>query len=305
MSGLILHNYAMSPFAEKMRSMLGYSQLEWQSVTTREMPPRPMLARLAGGYRKIPVAQIGADVFCDTRVIASEIAALSNKPLLALENCSPDVQAFVKEVDLEVFFACIMAGGSKRLRDKVRQSMSLLDIARFAWDRINMGRTAKVKMPGPRSAMPKVLAHLQRMEGLIKQDFLFGTEPCHGDFSAYHSLWFIRDLGERSFINDYPNTIAWMDRMKAFGHGKRIDISAEAALEQARAAQPRPIPADYLQDALIGKQVSIAPSDYGRDATTGKLVGSSPQRWILARESGDLGTVHVHFPKQGFAISAV
>lgn len=305
MSGLILHNYPMSPFAEKMRSMLGYSQLEWQSVTTREMPPRPMLARLAGGYRKIPVAQIGADVFCDTRVIASEIATLANKPQLALENCSPEVQAFVQEVDLDVFFACVMAGGSKRLRDKVRQSMSLLDIARFAWDRINMGRSAKVKMPGPRTAMPKVLAHLQRMEGLIRQDFLFGGEPCHGDFSAYHSLWFIRDLGERSFINDYPNTIAWMDRMKAFGHGKRTDISAEAALEQARVAQPRPIPADCLQDALIGKQVSIAPADYGRDATTGKLVGSGPHRWILARQAGDLGIVHVHFPRQGFAISAV
>lgn len=305
MSGLILHNYAMSPFAEKMRSMLGYSQLEWQSVTTREMPPRPMLAQLAGGYRKIPVAQMGADVFCDTRVIASEIAALSNKPLLALENCNPDVQAFVKEVDLEIFFACIMAGGSKRLRDKARQSMSLLELARFAWDRINMGRTAKVKMPGPRTAMPKVLDHLQRMEGLIKQDFLFGTEPCHGDFSAYHSLWFIRDLGERSFINDYPNTIAWMDRMKAFGHGKRIEISAEAALAQARSAQPRAVPDEFRQDSLIGRTVSLAPSDYGCDATTGTLVGSGPHRWILARESGDLGTVHVHFPKQGFAVSAV
>jgi glutathione S-transferase len=269
MSGLILHNYAMSPFAEKMRSMLGYAQLEWQSVTTREMPPRPMLARLAGGYRKIPVAQMGADVFCDTRVIASEIATLSNKPLLALENCSPDVQAFVKEVDLEVFFDCIMAGGSKRLRDKVR------------------------------------LAHLQRMEGRIKHDFLFATEPCHGDFSAYHSLWFIRDLGERSFINDYPNTIAWMDRMKAFGHGKRIEISAEAALAQARSAQPRAVPDELRQDSLIGRTVSIAPSDYGRDATTGTLVGSGPHRWILARESGDLGTVHVHFPRAGFTLSPV
>ncbi|HBC20217.1 MAG TPA: glutathione S-transferase family protein, partial [Alcanivorax sp.] len=53
MSDLILHHYALSPFSEKVRAMLGYAGLDWQSVTVREMPPRPMLAPLAGGYRKI------------------------------------------------------------------------------------------------------------------------------------------------------------------------------------------------------------------------------------------------------------
>lgn len=304
MASLILHHYEMSPFSEKIRSMLGYTQLSWQSAITREMPPRPQVAKLAGGYRKIPVAQFGADVFCDSRIIASEIATMANKPLLALENCSPEIQAFVQKVDLEVFFACIMAGGSKRLREKVRQNLSWLDIARFAWDRINMGRSAQVKMPGFREAMPIVVKHLQQMEGLIQQEFLFGSEPCHGDFSAYHSLWFMRDLGEKRIINDYPKTLAWMDRMKAFGHGQRTEISAEAAHQQAKDAQPRAIAPEFQQDAMIGKQVSIAPSDYGRDATTGKLVASMPQRWILAREDSGLGVVHVHFPKAGFALVA-
>ena len=53
MNDLILHHYAMSPFSEKIRAMLGYAQVNWQSCITREMPPRPLLARLAGGYRKI------------------------------------------------------------------------------------------------------------------------------------------------------------------------------------------------------------------------------------------------------------
>jgi len=303
MSEFILHHYPMSPFAEKMRTMLGYAQVPWQSVITREMPPRPKLARLAGGYRKIPVAQIGADVFCDTHLIATEIAALGNKPDLVLENCRADVQAFVKTVDVDIFFACIMAGGSKRLRQKVWQSMSLLDIGRFMWDRINMGRTAAIKMPGPRESIPKVLAHLQQLEASIRADFLFGAQPCHGDFSAYHSLWFVRDLGERSFMNDYPKVIAWMDRMKAFGHGRFSEISADAALAQAAAAQPRAVPDDHRQDPLIGRQVSIAPSDYGRDATDGVLVGSGPQRWIIARQDKELGTVHVHFPRQGFSLT--
>jgi len=85
MTDLILHHYPMSPFSQKTRSMLGYANLPWQSVITREMLPRPHLQTLAGGYRKIPVAQIGADIFCDSHSIASEIARLSDKPELALE----------------------------------------------------------------------------------------------------------------------------------------------------------------------------------------------------------------------------
>lgn len=113
MTDLILHHYPMSPFSEKVRVMLGYTQQPWLSALTREMPPRPLLEQLAGGYRKIPVAQIGADIFCDSRTIAAEIAARSGKPELALENCSAEVQAYVAKVDLDVFFACIRQVAAK------------------------------------------------------------------------------------------------------------------------------------------------------------------------------------------------
>ncbi|MEQ9465562.1 MAG: hypothetical protein RJQ10_18015 [Haliea sp.] len=46
---LILHHYAMSPFAQKIRSMLGYAGLPWQSAIAREMPPRPVVAQRAAG----------------------------------------------------------------------------------------------------------------------------------------------------------------------------------------------------------------------------------------------------------------
>jgi glutathione S-transferase len=305
MSGIIFHHYDWSPFSEKIRVMFGYTGAKWQSHLTREMPPRPVIDQLAGGYRKTPTAQIGADVFCDSHIIAREIADIYKKPLLALENCGSDVQAFVKEVELKIFFACIMAGGSKRLRQKMWQKMSMLDIARFMWDRIGMGRKSLVKMPGMRQSEPIVLNYLAQLESRITQPFLFGDEPCHGDFSAYHCLWFVRELGERSFINDYLKTVAWMDRMKAFGHGARVEITSQDALAQARNAEPRAIADEHKQDALIGRKVSIAPSDYGRDATIGTLVGSAPERWILARQAGDLGTLHVHFPKPGFVLSPV
>lgn len=303
MQDLILHHYPMSPFSEKIRAMCGYANLPWLSAVTREMPPRPVVAALAGGYRKIPVAQVGADIFCDSRTIAAEIAARAGRPELALEHCSPEVQAWVREVDLDVFFACILAGGTRRLNRKVRASMSTLDLARFFWDRIHLARKASVKTVGFRGARPRVLQHLATVEGMLQHDFLFGPQPNHADFSTYHGLWFVRDLGESSMVRAFPATMAWMDRMKAAGHGQYRDITAQQTLEIARDSVPREIPAAFRTDPLIGSRVRIAPSDYGQVPTDGTLAGSTPSQWILAREDRKLGTLHVHFPKQGFVLA--
>ncbi|MBF7731544.1 glutathione S-transferase family protein [Pseudomonas sp. N040] len=302
MSALILHHYAMSPFSEKIRAMLGYAQLDWQSVITREMPPRPLLSPLAGGYRKIPVAQIGADIFCDSRTIAAEIARLSGRPELALEQCPARQRAYVGEVDLQVFFACVMLAGTPTMRRKFRQSLSLPDMARFIWDRLNMGRTAAFKPLSGRAARSRVEAHLDSVDNLLEQDFLFGPQPTHADFSTYHSLWFLRDLAESPLLEQHPQTLAWMDRIKAFGHGRRHEISAEQALEMARQASPRSIPSAQRRDQRIGQPMQVTPVDYRQTPTTGTLVGVTANSWILARQQAEVGTVHVHFPQQGFAL---
>lgn len=299
MSDLILHHYAMSPFAEKIRAMLGYADLPWLSVAVPEMPPRKMLEPLAGKYRKIPVMQIGADVFCDTRAISSEIARLSGKPELALENCSEEVQAFVRHTDLQVFLACVMSAPGGTLLRKLWKGSSLFNVARFLRDRISMGRSASVKAAGPKRAKVIVREQLEDMEGrLAGQPFLFGENPCIADFSAYHGLWFIRDLGESRFIDRYPQVSEWMNRMRAFGHGKVTVISADQALDAALAVQPR-----ELTGAASGTQVSIAPDDYGQVAVQGELLAETAHGWVIGRENARVGRVHVHFPKQGFVLT--
>lgn len=282
--------------------MLGYADLPWQSAITREMPPRPILATLAGGYRKIPVAQCGADIFCDTAVISSEIAVRAGKPELARQNCSDDVNQFIAYVELEVFFACVMSSASWALNKKVLKTLSIIDLFKFFVDRIKMGRTASVRMVKPGEAPAIVKQHLRDMEARLEQDFLFGTEPNIADFAAYHSLWMVRDAGEKKVVQAYPKVNAWMDRIKAFGEGRRSEIDARQTLLIAKNSEPRAITAEEKQDDLIGRSVSIAPADYAQDETRGELVGSSANRWIIARTDPAVGTVHVHFPKQGFSI---
>lgn len=300
---MILHHYALSPFSEKMRAMLGTANLPWQSCITRELPPRPVLAALAGGYRKIPVAQIGADIFCDSRVIASEIAALSGMPELALESADDATQAYANATDLYVFMDVLTASATMTAARKMLAAMSIRDFVGFFADRIRIGAKAKVTAGNPRQAKPRVLAHLAATEQRLQQQpYLFGQQATYADFSTYHSLWMARDVAEWSALKAYPLVMAWMDRLKAVGQGARTEISAEQALKVARDATPRAIASEHQQDARIGQRVSIAPSDYARDATTGRLVGVTPTRWIIARETPDLGTLHVHFPQTGFTL---
>lgn len=73
MSELILHHYPTSPFAEKARLLLGFKGLSWRSVHISPVMPKPDLTALTGGYRKTPVLQIGADIYCDTALIARRL----------------------------------------------------------------------------------------------------------------------------------------------------------------------------------------------------------------------------------------
>ena len=299
---MILHHYPMSPFSEKIRALCGYADLHWQSVRVPEMPPRKKLDPLTGGYRKIPVAQKGADIFCDTRVICTEIANSVNRPELAVENCSKQVQAFVHETDLDIFFALVLSADGKTLFKQLWKDTSTWHVLKFLRDRIRMGNKARVKAPKPGEAKQIVRAHLEKMEDMLTDDFLFGPSPNSADFAAYHGLWFIRDLSGSGYISRFPKVDAWLDRVKGFGHGNATDMSPDEAVAAARATDPRPLPDDVGSDALLGRRAVITPSDYGQVPVTGMLMAATPNRYILRRETSVAGTVHVHFPRQDFSI---
>lgn len=100
-----------------------------------------------------------------------------------------------------------------------------------------------------------------------------------------------------------PKLLAWYQRMSAFGHGQRQEISQEQAFSAARDSAPRPIPVEYSGDSAIGARVAVQPCDYALDAVQGVLVGACDTRLIVARETGAFGTVHVHFPRAGYDLT--
>jgi len=71
MASLILHHYDFSPYSEKVRLAFGHKDLDWHSVDMPIQAPKPDLTPLTAGYRRAPVLQIGADVYCDTLLIST------------------------------------------------------------------------------------------------------------------------------------------------------------------------------------------------------------------------------------------
>jgi glutathione S-transferase len=82
MNDLILHHYASSPFSEKIRLILGYKKLPWKSVLMPPIMPKPDVVALTGGYRKTPVLQVGADIYCDTALICDVLEHVRPEPTL-------------------------------------------------------------------------------------------------------------------------------------------------------------------------------------------------------------------------------
>ena len=78
----ILHHFEASPFSEKIRVIFGFKQIAWQSSLIPRIMPKPDLMPLTGGYRRTPVMQIGADVYCDTAIIMRELERRFPAPTL-------------------------------------------------------------------------------------------------------------------------------------------------------------------------------------------------------------------------------
>lgn len=302
---LILHHYDESPYAEKIRLMLGFTGLKWQSLIAPIQPPRPHLDELTGGYRRIPVAQMGADVFCDTAIITQEIVALSGEKRLDVNAMDQDALALMQEAEREIFFAAIASVSPLKLLTTLLVGMGPVGMFRFVADRVRLMKGASVRPAQGAQAKVLFARHLDTLEvRLAHQAWVTGDEPTLADFAVYHPLWLNMSCS-RSGPPGGPRVRDWFERMTRIGHGHREEIDVDAAWSAARSVEPRPLPAHNADSEFaVGRRVQVAPTDYGVVAVTGELACVNDERIVLRRVTSALGAVHVHFPRQGYALSA-
>ncbi len=309
MSELILHHYPTSPFAEKARLMLGFKGLAWRSVLISPIMPKPDLTALTGGYRKTPVLQVGADVYCDTALIARRLEQEKALPALLPLGQELTVATFAAWAD-SVLFQHAVSLVFQPESISARLSRLPEDAAKaFIADRMALfqgGTATRLSVEQAKHQWPTFMARLEQQLQNAEGEYLFG-EPTLADFSMAHLLWFLKGTPVTAPLVDvYPAIHAWLGRVLGFGHGTYSELTADEALAIAKAATPAALPDETFEDPngfKMGDQVSISAVDYGVDPVQGELLFAGAEELIIRREDARAGLVHVHFPRVGFAIA--
>jgi len=303
----VLHHYPVSPFAEKARLMLGFKRLAWKSVLIPLIMPKPDVVALTGGYRRTPILQVGADIYCDTALIARVLEELAPAPSFFPQGETYAVQAAAQFADSTLFLNTVPVAfqpgmGMMKIffKDAAPEYLAAFGKDRSAY----RGATRR----GPAHECKANLADLLgKIEAQLGAPFLFGADPCYADFSLYHALWPLwlpEDL--RPMLSPYPRTLAYMERMTAIGHGKSSEISSGDAIQIARSSTPGSVknPVALETNGIgLGAQASVMPVDTGLDPVTGELVTASADRIVIRRTDPRAGTVHVHFPRFGYQLN--
>ena len=303
---LILHQYGVSPFSEKIRLIFGLKKLAWAAVECPVIMPKPDLTPLTGGYRKAPVLQIGAHIFCDTQLMAAEIERRNPaRPLLpprqrgaALAMGYWSDKAWFNATVTLVFGELGGTVPTAFIEDREAFSGRKFDLEQM-----------KAALP---YAMDQWRGHVALLNDQLSASgpYIFGEDPSLADASAFHIVWFLNNaLPNRSeeLLEPYPTVRTWFDTLKKTGHGSRSDIEPADALEIARSA--RPDTTLRIEDDAVGRlggeHVTVTPDDTGRDPVVGRLIVSTATETAILREDDSVGEVMVHFPKIGFVISPV
>ena len=303
MSELILHHFDISPFGEKARLALGLKNTPWHSVQIPLVMPKPDLTALTGGYRKTPVLQIGADIYCDTRRIAIELEARCNGPSL-FPSGTGGALALAHWSDVVLF----QPGAGLSLGTNAELPQDIMDDRMTFFDFLDVDSLPAL-LPHYFSQFRANLAMLDAMlaDG---RDWLQGDEPGWADIACYTPVWMCRGniQGGDDMLAPLSALTRWESRVAALRHGIRSELDAEAALAIARESGST-AETEVLEDAFpqlgAGDRVSVAPQDYGKDAVVGELVRLTHEDIAIRRTDYRAGEVVVQFPRAGYQVEAV
>lgn len=305
MSDLILHHYKASPFAEKIRTLLGFKGLAWRSVDIPVIMPKPDYVLLTGGFRRTPSLQIGADIYCDTHAIALELERRFPEPSI-FANAGKGLNITTAMwADRTVFL--------NAARYMIGTNADHLP-PEFHADRAAM-RGGEANIPMIKAMADPLLQQLRPQLACVDdmlsdgRDYLLGDRAGLADLSVYHCAWFVGNSpATRPTLEPFSHLTAWMARMAAFGHGTRSEMTSEAAIEVARAASPAAISAsaDPLDGGpALGSKVAVSSDDGVPPAVEGELVIATTEEIAVRRHDDAIGEVVVHFPRMGYLVKAL
>ncbi|HUT49040.1 MAG TPA: glutathione S-transferase family protein [Alphaproteobacteria bacterium] len=301
----ILHQYDLSPFSEKIRLIFGLKDIAWRAVNIPMILPKPDYVALTGGYRRTPALQMGAEIFCDTMLIADEIERRWPQPSLYPDGRAGHHKALAFWAETNVFWPAAWAA--------VGANPDALP-ADFHADRAAMrGRPPpepeQIVATGQRGIeqlRPQLDWIARMLDGGNK--YLLGDAPGIADLALYHCLWFLDALPNKlqGMLVEAPAVHRWMEAIAGTGHGRRAEMSAHAAIDVAAGANTAP-PDGAVADPnfVAGQAVTVQPVDRASPPVTGGLALLTHGQVAVRRRDPRAGEVVVHFPRLGYRVSRV
>ncbi|HYC43150.1 MAG TPA: glutathione S-transferase family protein [Noviherbaspirillum sp.] len=309
MSDLIFHHYQNSPFSEKVRLIFGFKKLAWKSVFIPPVMPKPNLTAMTGGYRRTPVLQVGADIYCDTALIADVLERIAPAPSLYPPEIEGQTRTLAQWADATLFWTVIAYVFQPVAIPHLLGPLTPEQMKAFGADRAAMrGNAPRMSVA---EATGSLREYLRRLENMLAdgKPFLLGAQASIADFSVYHCIWFLQLAQPLADILDMaPSLKTWAARMAEFGHGQSEKLRAESALEVAQsatAATTDSVPFIDTHGISRGERVTITPTDYALDPVEGDLVLSTNTEWAVRRTDPVAGEVVVHFPRLGFQLKKI
>src|SRR5688572_25072358 len=298
MADIILHHYPVSHYAEKVRRILAYKQVRWHSVEQPIMMPKPFLVPLTGGYRRIPVMQIGADIYCDSACVVRRLEQLVPEPAVLHPELAGLSDIIEDWADRRFMWQALLPGfvdlseflPADVMKDREKMSPEL---------------TKENFFKGAPHALSQALLSMGRLEHMLgDRPFLLGEKFSLADAACYFVLFFMSHSARvfEPAIARTPKLKRWFERIQAFGPGISTTMTPEHALTVARQNQPTDIEGGLPgiegiamgESFRIGERIGITPDDYGREEVEGTLVRVTADELTVLRRDDDLGEIAVH-----------
>jgi len=293
-NSIILHRSLGSPYSEKIMLLLRYAGLDWLSVATPKGMPRPIQQSLVGNYsRRVPILQIGSDLYCDTSMIMDKLSSLSADKSLSPMSSDAEFKELLQLIESDGTLSMLGVLTSWNFLFGYFKLLPFPDAVAFIKDRKKLAEKHSDLKNRKSKQQWMVIAksYLSKLNDCLNDSLFLTTSdrPNAADFSAYTMIWYHDILTNLTHVKEFENIMAWYQRMVSFNNNEMTAIAPELALGVAKHTEPAPIPVSMMNSPHIGQTIDVPINDVLGSIIcqpiSGVLAGEDNYSYIIKNEN--------------------
>lgn len=225
MPEIVLYEFEISPFCEKVRRALAYKKLAYRKVECGAMTPGQL--KKINPRRKMPALTWDGHKLLDSSDILAFIERQAPTPSLSGDNAAERALAHLLEdwadeslIWHEVYMRFHVEPAASRMAAKIAKHLPVWMKPIAPQIVLPMIRRMGQVQGVARKPRDVVEAELRRHYAMLDQlltdrEFLTSGHPTNADVAVSSMLWGLIDAGHWPVIAEYKNLAAWYERVTA------------------------------------------------------------------------------------------